>query len=70
MTTKRSGTYGFANGPHSCGKPTALKETVLVSPGTVYVEVDLDGTFPMKLAEALSIHFFCPSFSKSLFMCS
>ena len=64
MTLQRSGVYNLVNGPHGCGKSTTLKEAVAVSvspPGTVYVEVRSDGSFPMALAETLSIDFACPS---------
>ena len=56
MTLPRSGVYYLVKGPHGSGKSTALKEAVSVSPpGTLYFEVRPDGTFPLALAETLSI---------------
>ena len=61
MTMQSSGVYHLVNGPHGCGKPTALREALSVSPGTLYFEISSDGTFPMALAEALSIDIPCHS---------
>ena len=52
-----SGVYSFVHGPHGCGLSTALKSAVVVTPRSVYVEVDAHGTFPDEFARALSIDF-------------
>ena len=65
MTEQRSGVYFLVIGPHGCGKSTALREAVSVSPRTLYYEVSSDGDFPQTLAKALSIDFGC--FSGSIY---
>ena len=55
----------MVNGPHGCGKSTALKEAVSLSPRTLYYEVSSDGDFPQTLAKALAVDFGC--FSGSLY---
>ena len=68
MTMQRSGVYYLVNGPHGCGKSTALKEAVAVSPPrTLYFEVSAEGTFPLALAETLSIEMPCHSPSGSVY---
>ena len=62
MAVPNSGVYHLVNGPHGCGKSTALMEAVSVTPGTVYFEVRSD-TFPMALAKTLSIDFDCLTLS-------
>ena len=68
LTMQRSGVYYLVKGPHGCGKSTALKEAVSVSPpGTLYFEISSAGTFPGALAETLAIDMPCQSQSGSFF---
>ena len=52
-----SGVYSFVHGPHGCGTSTALRSAVVLTPRSLYVEVDTHGTFPDEFAMALSIDF-------------
>ena len=52
-----SGVYSFVHGPHGCGKSTALRSAVVLTPRSLYVEVDTHGSFPDEFASALSIDF-------------
>lgn len=45
------------HGPHGCGKSTVLRNAVVLTPRSLYVEVDAHGTFPEEFARALLIDF-------------
>ena len=66
LIPKPAGLFYLVEGPHGCGKTTALQEAVVLSPpGVLYYEVS-DGTqvnFAVELASALGIDFACPSAS-------